>query len=58
MESNATLLCQDCKYFYQHYGKDSHGKFIVIYAGHCSRPRLKNRKPDHPICQHFAQKSN
>ena len=49
--------CADCKYFIQHYVKrDSScngSEFSKIYAGHCTTPRIKYKKPDDKACKYF-----
>ena len=46
--------CQNCRYFYQHYGLDNKG-FFRLHCGHCAHPHLRNRKPYQKACAEFAQ---
>lgn len=43
-----TKCCYNCQYYHQHYGKWG-GE---IFAGHCTYPRLKDRKPT-DVCVDF-----
>ena len=51
--------CRDCEYFKQHYVfatapcRDSIDGFTPVNYGHCTYPRLKNRKPGDKACQFF-----
>lgn len=50
-------ICQNCKYFYQHYTKDeSKDRFLQAFCGHCVYPRIKTRTPVAPACAHFCAK--
>ena len=47
--------CKDCFHYIQHYvifGKD----LMTAYCGHCTYPRIKDRKPDTPACGKFTRK--
>ena len=46
--------CQNCKYFYQHYGLNGK-KIYRLQCGHCSHPHLRNRKPMQKACPEFVQ---
>lgn len=48
--------CKDCKHFMQHY-VFSDGAFHWAYCGHCIQPKLRSKKPDSKICDHFETKS-
>lgn len=47
--------CQECRHFYQHYVVDDK-QCVAIHCGHCTYPRLKNRRPEMPACDHFIIK--
>ena len=46
--------CFQCTYFHQHYILDSQ-RCATVNCGHCTRPRIKHRKPDTPACEHFQE---
>ena len=46
--------CKYCKYFYQHYGLFD-GEYKEIYAGHCKRGRIRDKKPD-ATCDYFEMR--
>ncbi len=51
-------VCCNCKYFVQHYYyRERDNKFHICNAGHCVKPRIKDRKPDHKACEHFEWKN-
>lgn len=50
--------CQTCKYYYQHYVKCGKNRYVSVEAGHCSHPRLKDRKPETPACDRFSLRKN
>lgn len=49
--------CEDCKHFIQHYIKQDFAYggsgFSEAYAGHCTTPRIKDKKPDDKACKYF-----
>lgn len=45
------MACKYCKYYMQHFGEFRDG-FKEIHSGHCTRGRVKNRKPD-ASCEYF-----
>ncbi len=50
-------VCCNCKYFWQHYIYNKHYEcFQYCNAGHCVKPRVKDRKPNHKACEHFEKK--
>ena len=49
--------CQNCKFFYQHYGLDGK-KIFRLQCGHCAHPHLRNRKPCQKACVEFVQGEN
>ena len=55
VEENEEKLCQNCKYFKQHYVKVKNSGYMKTYAGHCANPRLREKKPDAPACRRFAK---
>ena len=44
--------CKHCVFYLQHYIL-SKKKLIRIYAGHCTNPKVRNKRPDSPACDHF-----
>ena len=54
-------VCCNCKHFWQHYIYDKNFlgdyTYIACYAGHCVKPRVKNRKPKYKACEHFEWKN-
>ena len=50
-------ICQNCKYFRQHYGLDGK-KIFRLHCGHCTQPHLRNRKPYQKACAEFIQGEN
>ena len=52
-----TQVCMNCKHFYRHYVSDVFEKnYVPILFGHCSFPRLKNRRVT-DTCKHFQPKN-
>ena len=49
-------ICENCKYYIQHYVRHGRG-YGIVYCGHCCYPRLKSRKPDTPACKHYKEKA-
>lgn len=49
----STNTCSDCQYFHQHYVRHRNGTYGKTGFGHCSRPRIKIRKPGVPACDKF-----
>lgn len=54
-------ICYTCEFFVQHFAleHDPNGamfRLIEICCGHCRKPRLKQRKPDTPACEHYQPK--
>ena len=49
-------VCQNCAHFRQHYIMDVQWA-QPVHCGHCTYPRLKNRKPDTPACKFFSSKA-
>jgi len=47
-------VCANCKHYCQHYSLGSKlSSPYWVNCGHCIFPRLKNRKPDCKVCEHF-----
>lgn len=46
--------CEYCKFFRQHYALID-GEYRRIYAGHCARGRIKDRRPD-ATCDYFEMR--
>lgn len=60
MEVNvAKGMCGMCCHYHQHYVQADFGLdgYIPCYSGHCSYPRMKNRKPMDQ-CENYIEKSN
>ena len=51
-----TKICRNCNYFHQHYVIDDQ-RYMAVPCGHCSKPRLKPRKPSAKVCAHFSQRT-
>ncbi len=51
-----TQICKNCNYFHQHYVIDDQ-RYMAVPCGHCSRPRLKTRKPGTVACSYFSQRT-
>lgn len=50
-------VCYNCEHFVQHYiYYEDYERFLICNAGHCVKPRIKPRKPDHKACEHFEKK--
>lgn len=58
MISEKEEVCSNCKYFMQHYVYDKRfcKDFTPCNAGHCIKPRVKDRKPSHKACEHFERR--
>ena len=55
--SKEEKVCYNCKHFWQHYIYNKrHNRFDFCNAGHCVKPRIKNRKPDQKACEYFKQR--
>ena len=48
--------CEECQYFRQHYTVDDK-RIFRVYCGHCTRGRIKKKKPDTKACEYFASAS-
>ena len=47
--------CSHCGHYCRHYIVEEQGCW-AINCGHCTYPRLKNRKPDAPICANYVRR--
>ena len=50
-------ICQNCKYFRQHYGLDG-TKIFRLHCGHCVLSHLRTKKPYQKACAEFVQGEN
>ena len=48
--------CQTCENFVQHYIRDIGGRYVLIWDGHCKKPRLKPRKAKAPACPYWEER--
>lgn len=48
------VVCSNCQHFVQHYV--CFGGFTACNAGHCTYPRIKDRKPGQVGCDYFKEK--
>ena len=48
------VTCRSCVHYRQHYALDQH-RFFQVYCGHCTRLRIKARRPDAKICENYVQ---
>ncbi len=46
--------CKKCAHYHQHYAFDAR-KIFRINCGHCTLPKVRNRRPDTIACEHFVQ---
>ena len=49
--------CGSCTYYRPHYIQKGES-FFPVSCGHCTRPRVKARKPDTIACEHLTVKEN
>jgi len=54
-QSLPTERCGNCKYFCQHYRRTGKGRYYPMWLGHCTHPRLKNRRAEEH-CPHWTAK--
>ena len=47
-------LCEQCRHFRRHYVRMGNNHYRPISAGHCTHPRLKDRRVDSPACARFS----
>ena len=45
--------CKTCTYFHQHYIL-SEGKIMRVYCGHCTFPKIRNRRPFNKACENYV----
>lgn len=48
-------VCEDCRYFHQHYVKMPNGSFHKAGSGHCAAVRIRLRMCDARACAQFEQ---
>lgn len=36
--------CGNCKHFVKHYRRTEKGRYVPLDIGHCTHPRIKNRR--------------
>ena len=60
--------CEDCAHYRPHYApccgtvpefrgsRTYRGAFTKLYDGHCTVPRIKNRKAKTPACPYFEER--
>ncbi len=48
--------CASCRYFEQHYVRIGKNRYMTVEAGHCTSPRLKDRKAATPACPHYSHR--
>ena len=51
------MVCANCGYYHQHYTEIARRCFRPTNCGHCTHPRLKDRKPGHPACEHWEARN-
>lgn len=51
-------VCANCAHYIQHYtlSRYTPGGLLAVNAGHCTYPRIKDRKPGACACEHFAER--
>lgn len=47
--------CENCRHYTQHYVRMGTGLFAKCYAGHCTEPRIKQRRPDQ-VCGRYERR--
>ena len=45
--------CKNCGNYRQHYTFDQR-HICRVYCGHCTVPKVRTRRPDAKICEHFV----
>lgn len=50
-------VCENCKYFYQHYIRVAPYRYNPVHAGHCWYPRMKNRESS-DSCKYFERRDS
>lgn len=47
--------CGNCKYFCLHYRRAGKGRYVPLLCGHCTHPRIKDRRVEEH-CPHWTAK--
>jgi len=55
MDETEEKMCKGCRYFNQHYVKARSGYMPTDY-GHCTNPRLREKRPGTPACTRFSKR--
>lgn len=45
-------ICKNCAHYCQHYGLNQR-KFYLVYCGHCTFSKVRNKRPDATACGDF-----
>ena len=45
--------CKTCQHYVPHYTRSARGVYHRLYCGHCTEPRIKDRREDTPACPHY-----
>ena len=48
--------CKTCQHYIAHYIRTGRGTYSRLHCGHCTEPRLKDRKESTPACRHYSPK--
>jgi len=56
MDEAEEKVCKGCRYFKQHYVRAPRSGYMSTDCGHCSNPRLREKKPDTPACTRFSKR--
>jgi len=48
--------CANCAHYHQHYVMRENGTYFECWDGHCTEPRIKNRKPNTLACERWEAK--
>lgn len=55
-QTDGVPMCKNCKHYYQHYTYfEDLKRFMPMNVGHCTEPRLKDRKP-FDLCTRYEEK--
>ena len=44
--------CKTCAHYRQHYTFDQR-KIFRVYCGHCTYQKIKTKRPDTKVCEHY-----
>ena len=50
------MVCANCGHYCQHYTEIAIRCFRPTNCGHCVYPRMKDRRPGHPACEHWEER--